>query len=177
MWTVFLLYVSYEHYCICWWFEVDFTIRTPLWRRNNVPPAQFDQQDDYIPADHEQNMNASEDTVGGAYTLLQLRKWCSRSILYWICHWCHENDSSKLRLVVNDWRSITEMCDDGVDLYARIELLSLGLLQHAVYNAIWEGDGERIMLYWKFLHIFFKSTNHCNCTKEAVAKPAILVLL
>ena len=63
----------------------------------------------------------------------------------------------------------TEKCDDGVYLYA-IELLSLGLLRHAFDDAIREGDGERRLLYWKFLLIFFKSTNHHNYTKEAVNK-------
>ena len=57
--------------------------------------------------------------------------------------------------------------DDGVHLYA-VELLTLGLLWHGFHDAIKEGDGERIMRYWKFLLILFKSTNHPNYVKEAV---------
>lgn len=56
---------------------------------------------------------------------------------------------------------------DGVHLYAR-EVLSLGLIWHGFHDAIREGDGDRILSYWKFLLVLFKSTNHRNYAKEAV---------
>ena len=57
--------------------------------------------------------------------------------------------------------------EDKVHLYA-CETLTLGLLWWGFYDAIKEGDGERILRYWKFLLIIFKSTNHPNYAKEAV---------
>lgn len=57
--------------------------------------------------------------------------------------------------------------DDRVFLYAT-EVLSLGLIWHGFYDAIKEADGERILRYWKFMLIIFKSTNHYNYVKEAV---------
>ena len=57
---------------------------------------------------------------------------------------------------------------DRVHLYA-MELLTLSLLWHGFYDACKEGDGERILCYWKFLLIIFKSAgNHPHYAKEAV---------
>lgn len=58
-------------------------------------------------------------------------------------------------------------CGDMVHLYA-CETLTLGLLWLGFYDAIKEGGGERILRYWRFLMIIFKSTNHPNYAKEAV---------
>ena len=57
-------------------------------------------------------------------------------------------------------------CEDGILLYAS-EVLSLGLLWHGFHDAIKEADGKRILNYWKFLLVVFKSTNHHNYAKEA----------
>lgn len=56
---------------------------------------------------------------------------------------------------------------DGVFVYAK-EVISLGLLWHGFHDAIKEADGERILRYWKFLLVVFKSTKHRNYAKEAV---------
>ena len=65
-----------------------------------------------------------------------------------------------------DNETVPKECKDGVFLYAS-EILSLGLLWHGFYDAICEADGERILNYWKFLLVIFKSTNHHNYAKEA----------
>ena len=57
--------------------------------------------------------------------------------------------------------------EDGVFTYA-MELLTLSLLWHGFHDAIREGDGERIIRYWKFLFIIFKSSSYHNYAKEAV---------
>ena len=62
--------------------------------------------------------------------------------------------------------SSNEPCDK-VNLYA-CETLTLGLLWHGFYDAIKEGDGDRILRYWRFLLIIFKSSNHPNYAKEAI---------
>lgn len=56
---------------------------------------------------------------------------------------------------------------DKVYLYA-CETLTLGLLWLGFYDAIKEGDGNRIMRYWRFLLVIFKSTRHPNYAKETV---------
>ena len=62
---------------------------------------------------------------------------------------------------------IPEACPDGVQLYAS-EVLSLGLLWFGYHDATREGDSEKILNYWKFLLVLFKSTSHSNYAKEAV---------
>ena len=57
--------------------------------------------------------------------------------------------------------------NDGVYLYAT-DLLSIGLIWHGFYDAIREGDGERVYRYWKFLLPLFKVKNCQNYSKEAV---------
>lgn len=57
--------------------------------------------------------------------------------------------------------------EDGVTSYAR-ELLTLGLIWLQLYDAIKEGDGDRILLAWKIMIPVFKATNHRNYLKEAV---------
>ena len=56
---------------------------------------------------------------------------------------------------------------DTVYLYAT-KVITLGLLWHGFHDAIKEGDGERILRYWKFLLVAFKATGHRNYAKEAV---------
>ncbi len=56
---------------------------------------------------------------------------------------------------------------DGVYVYA-VELLTLTLFWHGFHDAIKEGDGDRILRYWKFLLVLFKSSTHRNYAKEAV---------
>ena len=59
-----------------------------------------------------------------------------------------------------------ETTHDGVHFCA-MELLTLSLIWHSFHDAIKEGDGERIVHYWKLL-IIFKASNHPNYAKEAV---------
>lgn len=54
----------------------------------------------------------------------------------------------------------------GANLYA-MDLVTLGLLWHGFHDAIREGDGNRILMYWKFLLPVFKEENHNNYAKEA----------
>ena len=56
---------------------------------------------------------------------------------------------------------------DGVVLYAK-EVLTLGLIWLGFYDAIQEGDGIRVMRYWKVLLLLFKATNRNNYSIEAM---------
>ena len=42
------------------------------------------------------------------------------------------------------------------------EVLSLGMVWHNYYDAIMEGDGDRVMRIWKYLMVIFKETGHRN---------------
>ena len=48
------------------------------------------------------------------------------------------------------------------------EVLNLGLMYHGFHDAIREGDGDRVILYWKVLLLLFKTANHHNYSKEAL---------
>ena len=56
---------------------------------------------------------------------------------------------------------------DLVHLYAK-EVLTLALLWFGFHDAIKEGDGKRILRYWKFLLVVFKVGDRHNYAKEAV---------
>ena len=56
---------------------------------------------------------------------------------------------------------------DKVQLYAT-EVLTLGFLWQIFVESIREGDGNRVMLCWKFLLLVFKAKKHTNYAKEAV---------
>ena len=55
--------------------------------------------------------------------------------------------------------------EDLIHLYA-CELLTLGLIWHNYYDAIKEGDGERVLRIWKQLTVIFRETGHRNYAKE-----------
>ena len=61
----------------------------------------------------------------------------------------------------------TTVPDDSVYAYAT-DLLSICLLWHGFHDAIREGDGDRIMRYWKFLMIVFRKEQHFNYSNEAL---------
>ena len=122
-----------------------------------------------IPADPEKNMNASEDfllLVVHAHVVAAAKVMQSMNPTDSVAELAKMIVANYIRLPRIDDEE-NEKCDDGVYLYA-IELLSLGLLWHGFHDAIREGDGERILRYWKFLLVLFKSTNHRNYAKEAV---------
>ena len=122
-----------------------------------------------IPSNPEKNMNAAEDFL---LLLLHTHVVAAARVMQSINPTANVADLAKL-IIINYVRlprsddEDTEKCEDGVHLYA-IELLSLGLLWHGFHDAIREGDGERILRYWKFMLVVFKSTNHRNYAKEAV---------
>lgn len=123
-----------------------------------------------VPLDPEKDMNAAEDflllivhshVIAAARVLILRDPTLSDSI------------ASLAKLVIHSFvqlytptQKATEGTD-GVHAYAK-EVLTLGLLWHGLYDAIKEGDGIRVLRYWKFLLIIFKSTSHRNYAKECV---------
>lgn len=48
-----------------------------------------------------------------------------------------------------------------------LQVLTLILLWHGFNDAVHEGDGDRVLIYWKFFAVIFKVTRHTNYFKEA----------
>ena len=118
-----------------------------------------------VPHDPEKNMNAAEDFM---LLLLHSHVVAAARVLQL------ENPTTSLKTLTNKVISrfirlpnlsdkAAANCADGV-----VEVLSMGLLWHGFHDAIKEGDGERILRYWKFLLVIFKSTRHKNYAKESV---------
>ena len=51
--------------------------------------------------------------------------------------------------------------EDLVYSYVR-EVITLGMIWFNFYDAIKEGDGERVLTIWKYLMVIFQQTNHRN---------------
>lgn len=64
-----------------------------------------------------------------------------------------------------DTDTIVDAEKDTVHSYA-VDFLTLSLLWYGFRDAIREGDGDRIVRYWKFLIAIFKSENHFNYANE-----------
>ena len=80
--------------------------------------------------------------------------------------------------------SVHELADKVVAQYTRIlsapqnidtsdrvltyssEVITLGLLWHNLHDAIREGDGNRVLMTWKFLLIIFHASGHTNYTAK-----------
>ena len=56
--------------------------------------------------------------------------------------------------------------DDRVQAYSK-ELITLGLIWLGFNDAIKEGDGDRVLTYWKFLMLLFKADGRRNYSCEA----------
>ena len=57
--------------------------------------------------------------------------------------------------------------NDSVFAYA-VDVLSMCLIWHAFRDAVMEGDGDRIIRYWKLLAVIFRQEKHYNYSNEAV---------
>lgn len=62
--------------------------------------------------------------------------------------------------------SQTTAATDGVQAYAK-EVLTLGMIWWGFHDAIREGDGERVITYWRFLLVLFKAGGRRNYSCEA----------
>ena len=122
-----------------------------------------------VPSDPSCNMKAAED-----YLLLLLHAHVIAAVKHILSstpNISFENLVQSIVDLVVFPRTTDTQCEtqynDKVHCYA-VELLSLSLMWHGFHDACKEADGERILRYWKFLLVAFKSTNHRNYAKEAV---------
>ncbi len=68
-----------------------------------------------------------------------------------------------------DDEEVKEDDEDGDEVHSYAsEVLSLALIWHSYHDAVKEGDGERVMMIWKYLLIIFSRTGRTNYTKEVL---------
>lgn len=127
-----------------------------------------------VPADPQKNMNSSEDFM---LLLLHTHVVAAANAIQDLSP-C-QSVQNLARLILINYARLPSITDgdkpepdistpvDGVYVYAT-ELLTLSLMWHGFHDALREGDGIRIIRYWRFLLVLFKCTNHRNYAKEAV---------
>ena len=64
-------------------------------------------------------------------------------------------------------QSVDSLSDDMVYNYST-DLLTFCLLWHGFHDSIREGDGNRILRYWKFLMVIFQQQGHYNYANEGL---------
>ena len=120
-----------------------------------------------VPHDPEKHMKASEDF------LLVVLHAHAVSAAKMICRLCSVESIEELaKAIVENYTLLPcsgseSECLDLINLYA-MELLTLALVWHGFHDATKEGDGNRILRYWKFLLVIFKSSKNYNYAKDAV---------
>lgn len=84
---------------------------------------------------------------------------------------CYNNVADLSKAIIENYVCFDPMkkiCrSDKVHLYTT-QLMTLLLIWHAFNDAVKEGDGDRIIDYWKFLLIIFRVKGHRNYCKEAI---------
>ena len=119
-----------------------------------------------IPDDPKQNLKACEDFL--LLVLHVLVKLAAENVIK-ESDMSYDMDVTELAMgIVNKFVSIDVNVEDGDDLYIYTrELLTLALVWHSFHDSIKEGDGDCVLLLWKFLLIIFKKSNRKNYSKEA----------
>ena len=123
-----------------------------------------------VPIDPQKNTNASED-----FLLLLLHAYTIAAAKVIMSLTPTESVQELARAIVVNYVRFPrvtdtdpQQCDDKVFVHST-ELLSLSIIWHGFHDAVKEGDGDRILRYWKLLLVIFKSTNNYNYSKEAVS--------
>ena len=117
-----------------------------------------------VPTDPQKNVKATEDfleldlvghIVAAAKEILATQQLMLQEV-------SHKIANKFVRILCTEQEVIT----DKKYLYA-CELITLGLLWYGYRDATREGDGERIVLIWKFLLMIFHACKRINYSKEA----------
>ena len=123
-----------------------------------------------VPSDPADNMRAAED-----FFLLALHSHVVVAARILLAHGIQDSVTLTAKSLVSTFLQLPSLDgaahptepEDGVHQYA-LEVLTLGILWHGFHDATKEGDGHRVLVYWKFLMIAFHSANRYNYAKEAV---------
>ena len=111
--------------------------------------------------DPDKNLKAAEDFLTvkmHAYIITAAKKILSKKTVQSAAEISKEIVETYLNIKIpseNSTRSETK------DKYAR-EVLTLCLLWHGYHDAISEGDGDKVLRYWRFLLLVFKNAGRKN---------------
>lgn len=122
-----------------------------------------------VPCDPENNMKSAEDFL---LLVLHAHAIAAAEEIQSLVQVDHESPEDLAKLIVSNYVNLPFSEDhpasaDRIYLYAT-EVLTLTLFWHGFHDATCEGDGERLLIYWKFLLIIFKASRRYNYAKEAV---------
>ena len=120
-----------------------------------------------VPLDPQKNMNAAED-----FMLLLLHAHVVSAAEVILSQHPNSSLDDVANSIIMNYVRLQKDSDqdefvDKVCVYS-MEVLTLGLLWHGFHDAIREGDGERILRYWRYLMVVFTASNNYNYAKEAV---------
>lgn len=123
-----------------------------------------------LKADFAHNVKATEDfllVVLHAYVVAAARACIENEAMPTSVSLTSEKIVSKyIKICLSD----TEQSEEGItDMVVNhsTDFLTLSLLWYGFHDSIKEGDGNRILRYWKFLLPLFQQEGHYNYTKEA----------
>ena len=128
-----------------------------------------------MPTDPDKNLKAAEDfltVVLHAYIITAAEMILSKKRIESVTELSKEIVETYVNIKVPVHQSTAtgsetnEVCKDKMHLYAR-EILSLCLLWRGFHDAVSEGDGDRVLRYWKFLFLTFKNAGRKNYSLEA----------
>ena len=116
--------------------------------------------------DPTKNMKGCEDFL---YTVLCSHIICAAKTILSKSHYDSVTDLAREIIVqyISFDPDIKEKIRDKVKLYA-LQVLNLGLLWHAFNDAVKEGDGNRILIYYKFFLLVYKAGKCHNYCKEII---------
>ena len=125
-----------------------------------------------VPMDPDKNLKAAEDfltIIMHAYIITAAKKILSKKTILSAADVSKEIVETYLNIKIpTDLEdSTTSETKDKIYLYAR-EVLTLCLLWQGYHDAISEGDGDRVMRYWRFLLLVFKNAGRKNYSLEAL---------
>lgn len=78
-----------------------------------------------------------------------------------VCTYVHISNS-------NEAAPVPDSTDQGFEYTT--DLFTMCLVWHGFHDAVQEGDGDRIVAYWKILLPIFQQQGHYNYAKEAFTK-------
>lgn len=121
-----------------------------------------------VPHSPDDNMKAAEDfllvvlhahVIAAAETLLKdnnedsVHQLSTKIVSKFVNIWKNSGNRSS----DNESDETSDASSDGIFVYAS-SILTLDLLWMAFYDAIKEGNGEKVLMYWKFLLMVFRKT-------------------
>lgn len=121
-----------------------------------------------LKADFTYNVKATEDfllVVLQSYVVAAAKTCMGNGAVLTVLQISEKILSKWVKICLSD----TELSEDNPDMVVNhsIDFLTLSLFWYGYHDSVKEGDGNRILRYWKFLLPLFQQEGHYNYSKEA----------